>query len=664
VEYLLRWNGFLKSAFLLIALIFFSRLVVNYGLLRQVNNVGYRQSPITNGALSTFGTVIIKNDTTWYGDFIINETDSVIIANSTLTIVEGGVVCYGNLTVRNATINVERGTWAYTDFIFYGNSNLVSKEATLKSDNDIWFRDSSNAIINDSTIDIFIIEFWDNSIGKIYNTTIAYGIKANGFSRVDAFNIITLNPTPETSPRWGSVGASESAQLNVYNMSVSWSWIYHSSRVNLSNVRIDWVHVEGAPVVNVFNTTVYEVLDVFPRRPVVNVYRSVVVRLRMRWDGYDVREVNGEVYLSNSYVEWMSQYLRFHGQVTMNETGVYGEYWQAVHLTNATVDVIRPVAVCINETESKIISVDLAWLYLYNKSRVWLWNATYERLYLYSYQGFLVGNYTTKSLWGRVIGNMTIDATQQANTTLEMKTQGWVTFTISEAESPGNPPSGMISTGTYVNITASGNFTAMAKIHYSDRELGLRRINEETLKIYHWNGTEWLPSQITGVNTAENYVWANLTHFTIYTAIGAPLHDVAVTNITVSSTYVKRGEPLYINVTIENQGNFTETFNVTVYADRITQDVHIVIGTQNLSLTNGTTATVTFVWNTTETPIGSYYISAEASVVQYEYDTADNVLIAGAYIGGIFPPWRQPQVDLFSKFSPIALTMLILAALD
>jgi hypothetical protein len=46
----------------------------------------------------------------------------------------------------------------------------------------------------------------------------------------------------------------------------------------------------------------------------------------------------------------------------------------------------------------------------------------------------------------------------------------------------------------------------------------------------------------------------------------AEIHDVAVVNVTSSKTVVGKGYSTSVNVTVENQGYFTETFNVTLYA--------------------------------------------------------------------------------------------------
>ena len=49
-----------------------------------------------------------------------------------------------------------------------------------------------------------------------------------------------------------------------------------------------------------------------------------------------------------------------------------------------------------------------------------------------------------------------------------------------------------------------------------------------------------------------------------------PVHDVAVTNVIPSKTVVGHGYSLNINITVANQGDYTETFNVTLYANTTT----------------------------------------------------------------------------------------------
>jgi hypothetical protein len=117
----------------------------------------------------------------------------------------------------------------------------------------------------------------------------------------------------------------------------------------------------------------------------------------------------------------------------------------------------------------------------------------------------------------------------------------------------------------------------------------------------------------------------------LYSALYA--HDVAVVTVIPAKTVVGQGFPLTINVTVENQGEYIEAFNVTLYAN-ITS-----IATQTVTLTSGNSTTITFTWNTTGFAKGNYTIWAYAESVPGETDTADNTLtdgwVAVAMIGDI-----------------------------
>jgi hypothetical protein len=71
-------------------------------------------------------------------------------------------------------------------------------------------------------------------------------------------------------------------------------------------------------------------------------------------------------------------------------------------------------------------------------------------------------------------------------------------------------------------------------------------------------------------------------------------------------------------VTVQNQGDSFETFNITTYAKSE------IIGTQQASLNSGVTTIIPFSWNTTGYSKGDYVISASASPVSGELDLADN----------------------------------------
>jgi len=109
-----------------------------------------------------------------------------------------------------------------------------------------------------------------------------------------------------------------------------------------------------------------------------------------------------------------------------------------------------------------------------------------------------------------------------------------------------------------------------------------------------------------------------VTPTTIITA-----HDVSVKGVSPSKTVVGQGLALNVNVIIRNEGNYTETLNVTAYADTIT------IKTLTVTVVNGSSTTITFKWNTTDFAKGNYTIWAYAWPVSGETDTGDNTFVDG-----------------------------------
>jgi hypothetical protein len=99
---------------------------------------------------------------------------------------------------------------------------------------------------------------------------------------------------------------------------------------------------------------------------------------------------------------------------------------------------------------------------------------------------------------------------------------------------------------------------------------------------------------------------------------------VAVTDIKSSKTVIGQGYEGNITATAENHGGFTETFNVTVYANTT------AIETQTVnSMPNGTSTILTFTWDTSGFAKGNYTLSACAWPVPGETDTADNNMTDG-----------------------------------
>lgn len=110
----------------------------------------------------------------------------------------------------------------------------------------------------------------------------------------------------------------------------------------------------------------------------------------------------------------------------------------------------------------------------------------------------------------------------------------------------------------------------------------------------------------------------------LYVPEEVPAHDIAITNVSPSTTSVRQGESLNIDVTVANLGDFDETFDVIVYANTTE------IGTQTIiSLSSGDSTTLTFPWNTTGFALGEYTISAYANPALGETNIDNNEYING-----------------------------------
>jgi len=116
-------------------------------------------------------------------------------------------------------------------------------------------------------------------------------------------------------------------------------------------------------------------------------------------------------------------------------------------------------------------------------------------------------------------------------------------------------------------------------------------------------------------------------------------HDVGITSVTTSKTVVGQGYNVSINVMVFNYGNYTEELTLEVYANTT------LLHAQPLILTNRTSSTLSFTWETTTVAKGNYTINAVIVPVPDEADTTDNnwtdsrILVTKVGdLGGSLPP--------------------------
>jgi hypothetical protein len=108
-------------------------------------------------------------------------------------------------------------------------------------------------------------------------------------------------------------------------------------------------------------------------------------------------------------------------------------------------------------------------------------------------------------------------------------------------------------------------------------------------------------------------------------------HDVALAEVSPSKTIVGQGLTVKIGITLQNEGNYTETLSITIYSDTI------AIGTLTATIADGSIATVTLTWNTTGWPKGNYTLWAYAWPVQGETDTVDNTFTSPFTVHIVMP---------------------------
>ncbi len=108
-----------------------------------------------------------------------------------------------------------------------------------------------------------------------------------------------------------------------------------------------------------------------------------------------------------------------------------------------------------------------------------------------------------------------------------------------------------------------------------------------------------------------------------------PGSDIAVTDMTVCyrQTVIPQNRTRAVNVTVTNEGLTAETFTLTVYWNY----THVINST-TVSLAIGETKVVTLGWYPNQTRYMNYTISAYATPLPGEIDTADNEYIYGTVV--------------------------------
>jgi hypothetical protein len=134
---------------------------------------------------------------------------------------------------------------------------------------------------------------------------------------------------------------------------------------------------------------------------------------------------------------------------------------------------------------------------------------------------------------------------------------------------------------------------------------------------YYYDGTYWPSSSGLSVKWVSDII--------IYSS-GA-VYDVAVTNVENMRTIVPVNSSENVNVTVLNKGNYTATFDLTLYANASTAEAM-----SDLVVENGTSTRVSLTWNTTGFSYGNHTLTATASSVAGETNMTDNTFTSSMQV--------------------------------
>lgn len=189
-----------------------------------------------------------------------------------------------------------------------------------------------------------------------------------------------------------------------------------------------------------------------------------------------------------------------------------------------------------------------------------------------------IGNYTNSSV--NLSANQTtiIDASE-ASTTLELVSSQNASGTINLilTSTPIDIPSLSVpSLNKYLKIEASESITnnlsyVIIKLYYTDEEVSASGIEEGSLGFYWWNNTSNIWEKLTtdmnwvygtGVDTIENYVWVNATHFSDYGVAGLRMPpSMEITRD--MPAIIKANQKFNVNLLLSNLADF-ELFNISI----------------------------------------------------------------------------------------------------
>lgn len=588
--------------------------------------------------LSMANSVIVINETqyTWYGDFIVNETDTVIIENCNFTVVDGSIWVHGELQILNSTVHIQKSTYRKRIYVcgslnlscsclagtgdimvtgynagsvlidnstltswyvgalvctaqktihilnskldcvyavgrdplqvsFYiSNSEVISSVSLfLPGPNDTY---TLSAEISNSSIEEFAIHQRGNNVkfeninkGKIENWVYSYGqtnltithsivntwsvraqtsqnlylLNSNvsdvelvlgtgpgnltlkpGFFQYEniyAENVINVTISNSTIDSWSCLGSGGALQFSNSDFSL-YLYVAHdqtSSHVVISNSTMSWLITETS-------------------------FRGSLIIMDSEVDVFEQRYTTGclDLVLQPCYHDYLNFYNeQRNSNVTMLRTTV--DYWSFEALSGATLNIYNstlPSTYAHPPTHRPGLHGYGGKVYVYNSSlelvkaqynsSLTLVNSTVQLLYAYENSNITAINSTIHTLIKDPPTLTFINTQLLADILLSFQLPDEALSVCMQdvCEIPLPSKIECVSKYLQINSTYDDIVDAQIRIYYNETETEEVGIDERNLRMYclEESSSSWQPCSIQGVNTTENCVWANVTHFSVF----------------------------------------------------------------------------------------------------------------------------------------------------
>jgi len=155
-----------------------------------------------------------------------------------------------------------------------------------------------------------------------------------------------------------------------------------------------------------------------------------------------------------------------------------------------------------------------------------------------------------------------------------------------------------------------------------------------------------LESKLVGFNyvpVAFSYGEAVKKTYFIEHTVTMPIHEVKVTDVVAIPMGVNQGGIIEVNVTVVNEGDYNETFDVTIWSGDIVDQLKDVVDSQTVTnLGIGITQNVSLTWNTTGHG-RNYTLTAVADTLgpPLESNTTNNMYTCSEFI------WIGPDIEVY-----------------